>query len=155
MTRNLWLSLFAIVISVLVHFATGHFWGKLLADCLVAGVASGIVWIWSPAASRALRRGAVAGEDKIILMIWSAWTMYLVQRIFSLSSSALGEPIWLKESIVPQLIATFIFLAGMYGLTAPASPVGERHPVSVVSGWFVAGLVAGGATVYTLLTTGI
>lgn len=155
MTRNLWLSLFAIIISILVHYAIGQFWGKLIADCLVAGVASGIVWIWSPAASRAVRRGATSGEDKIILMIWLAWSLYLLQRVYSLSTSALGDPTWLREGFAAQLIATLIFLAGMYGLTAPASPVGERHPPSVISGWFVAGLVAGGAAVYAFLTAGV
>jgi hypothetical protein len=154
MTKNLWLSLFALIISFLVHFAVGPFWGKLLADCLVAGVAAGIVWIWTPAASRALRRGAVEGSDKVILMIWSAWAMYLVQRCYALTSTAFGEPPWLTQGPVPQIIATVIFLAGMYGLTAPASPVGERHPPSVISGWFISGLVAGGTIVYAILTSG-
>lgn len=155
MTRNLWLSLFAIVVSVLIHFAVGPYWGKLIADSLVLGVASGMVWIWSPAANRALRRGAIAGSDKVILTVWLAWAMYLVQRSYTLVNTALDRPLWLTESMIPQLIATFIFLAGMYGLVAPASVATERHPVSVISGWFVAGLVAGGATVYALLTAGM
>lgn len=155
MTRNLWLSLFAIVVSVLIHFAVGPYWGKLIADSLVMGVASGMVWIWSPAANRALRRGALDGSDKVIITVWLAWTMYLVQRSYTLVNTALDRPVWLTESLAPQMIATFIFLAGMYGLVAPASEPSQRHPMSVISGWFVAGLVAGGATVYALLTAGI
>src|SRR5690606_38192315 len=137
---------------VLIHFAVGPYWGKLIADSLVMGVASGMVWIWSPAAHRSLRRGALDGSDKVIITVWLAWTMYLVQRAYTLVNTALDRPVWLTESLAPQMIATFIFLAGMYGLVAPASAPTQRHPMSVVSGWFVAGLVAGGATVYALLT---
>ena len=154
MTRNLWLSLFAVIVSVMIHFAIGPYWGKLIADSLVLGVASGMVWIWSPAARRAIWRGAIDGSDKVILTVWLAWSMYLVQRADTLTATALDRPVWLTESLVPQMIATFIFLAGMFGLVAPASAPSERHPIGVISGWFVAGLVAGGALVYALLTTG-
>lgn len=158
MTRNLWLSVVALIASIATHYITGPYWSKLIIDALVLGVSAGMMWTWSPAAGRALSRGATGGSDKVIITVWLAWTMYFVQRVYTLANTALDRPEWLTTSIAPQIIATLIFIAGMYGLLAPASDAASlprRQMAVIVSGWFVAGLVAGGAAVYALLTSGV
>lgn len=154
MTRTLWLSVFALVLSVMVYYALGYSTGKWLADSLVTGVAAGMSFTWFAAAMRAMRRGAGDGTAKIVLTVWLAWTIYLVQRVYVLILAALGRPQWLSESFVPQLIATVIFLAGAYGLSAPVSGAEElprREMAVLLVGWFVAGIVGGGAAMYWLL----
>ena len=155
MTRTLWLSVFALVLSVMVYYALGYSTGKRMADSLVTGVAAGMSFTWFAAAMRSMRRGAVDGTAKIVLTVWLAWTIYLVQRVYVLVLAALGRPQWLSESFVPQLIATVIFLAGAYGLSAPVSGAEElprREMAVLLAGWFVAGIVGGGAAMYWLLT---
>lgn len=152
MTRNLWLSLFAIIVSVAVHYALGPWTAKWIADSLVLGVAAGMAWTWGRAALAALREGARSGADKIVVTLWLAWLMYFVQRVYVFANKD-GA---FSDTLAPQIIATFIFLAGMYGLAAPVEPGGrEPLPTAVISGWFVTGLVAGGTAVYLLLTSGI
>jgi hypothetical protein len=152
--RTLWLSGLALVLFVAIHFALGQLTAKWLIESLVLGVASGMCWTWRSAAFRAFRRGGSTGTDKIILTVWLAWTMLLVQRSYVLSSGALRRPEWLTDSPVPGLIAKAIFLAGMYGLSAPAAGVEDlpkREQLHLIIGWFNAGAVGGGAVVYFLL----
>ncbi len=154
MARNIWLSVFGVVISVLTYYALGPWVAKWVVDSLVLGVAAGMSWTWSRAAYRALWRGATDGSDKIVLTIWMAWTLYFVQRVYTIANSAMGRPDWLTSSVVPQLIATFIFLAGLYGLSAQseqARDLPRRQYLTVMSGWFVAGIVTGAAAVYLLI----
>lgn len=154
MTRNLWLSAFAIVISILTYFALGSWVAKWVVDSLVLGVASGMAWTWTPAARRAIWRGVIDGSDKVILTIWLAWTVLFVQRIYTMINVALDRPDWLASSLVPQLIATLIFLAGIFGLAAPASETRELprgDMLVVVSGWFVTGIVTGATAAYLLI----
>lgn len=146
-------SLAAIALSILLHFALPND-AKWIADSLVLGAAAGMVWTWGPAASRAVRRGAASGSDKVIMTVWLAWALYLVQRAYVL----INKDGILTGTLVPHLIATFIFLAGMYGLAAPIDPREELPPrqmAFIITGWFITGIVAGGAAVYALLTTGL
>lgn len=152
--QTLWLSALALVLYVLVHFAIGNVTAKWLIDSLVLGVASGMAWTWRGAAFRALRRGASSGTDKIILTVWIAWAMFLVQRCYVLIAGALERPDWLINSPVPGLIATMIFLAGMYGLSAPATGAEDlprREMLHLIIGWIITGAVGGGAVVYFLI----
>lgn len=155
MTRNIWLSVLAIGISLLTHYALGPWIAKWMADSLVLGVAAGMSWTWTPAARRALRAPSEPdGSDKIVLTIWLAWTLYFVQRVYTIANAALERPEWLTNSVIPLLIATLIFLAGLYGLAAPASTAKDmprRQMLTVWSGWFVTGLVTGAAAVYLLI----
>lgn len=151
MTRNLWLSTFAIVISILTYYALGPWTAKWIADSLVLGVAAGMAWTWTKPARAAIADGARAGADKIVITIWLAWTMYFVQRAYVL----INKDGVLTDTLVPQLIATFIFLAGAYGLAAPVESPRKELPVAVVSGWFVTGIVTGATAVYLILTTGL
>lgn len=153
--QTIWLSLLAILIYVAVHFAIGQLTAKWLIDSLVLGVAAGMSWTWRSAAFRAIKRGGASGTDKIILTVWLAWSTLLVQRCYVLATGALGRPDWLVESFVPGLVATLIFLAGMYGLSAPATGAEDlprREQLHLIIGWFITGAVGGGAIVYFLLT---
>lgn len=155
MTRNLWMSLFAIVASFVVYYAVGPWVAKWIADSLILGVAFGMSWTWGPAAFRSLGRGAIDGADKIVLTIWLAWTVLLLQRAYTMSVAALDDPFWLTSSPVPQLIATLIFLAGVYGLVAPVNAerqLPRREMIVVVSGWFLTGIVTGAAAAYLFIT---
>lgn len=154
MTRNIWLSVFAVVVSILTYYALGTWVAKWIVDSLVLGVAAGMSWTWTRAARRALVKSEPDGSDKIVLTIWLAWTVLLVQRVYTLSVNALDRPDWLTASLAPQLIATAIFLAGYYGLTAQseqARDLPRRQYITVMSGWFVAGIVTGAAAVYLLI----
>lgn len=153
MTRNLWLSLFAVTISVMIHYAIPND-AKWMADSAVLGIAAGVCWTWGAAAGRAVSRGARTGIDKVILTVWLAWCMYFVQRFYVL----INKDQWLTGTLVPHLIATFILLAGMFALAAPHDseeelPKGQM--IFLAIGWLITGLVAGGAAVYALLTTGL
>lgn len=151
MTRNLWLSTFAVVISVLTYYALGPWTAKWIVDSLVLGVAAGMAWTWTNPARAAIADGARAGADKIVITIWLAWAMYFVQRAYVFINKDGG----LSDTLAPQLIATFIFLAGAYGLAAPIESTRKELPVAVVSGWFVTGIVTGATAVYLILTTGL
>lgn len=153
--QTLWLSLVAVLLYVTVHFAIGQLTAKWLIDSLVLGVAAGMSWTWRSAAFRAIGRGGASGTDKIILTVWLAWTTLLVQRCYVLTTGALGRPEWLVDSFVPGLVATLIFLAGMYGLSAPATgseDLPRREQLHLIIGWFITGAVGGGAIVYFVLT---
>ncbi len=153
--RTIWLSALAIVGFLGIHFAIGATTAKWLVDSLVLGVASGMSWTWRAAAMRAIGRGGASGTDKVILTVWLAWLMFLVQRTYVLTAGALHRPEWLTDSMLPGLIATLIFLAGIYGLSAPTSVADEiprREQLHLIIGWFIAGAVGGGAIVYFLLT---
>lgn len=155
--RTLWLSAFALLLFVGVHFAVGSVTAKWLVDSLVLGVAAGMAWTWRSAAFRAIRRGGSSGTDKIILTVWLAWAVFLVQRCYVLMLGALKRPDWLVDSVAPGLITTLIFLAGMYGLSAPATGTEElprREQLHLIIGWFITGAVGGGAIVYFALTGG-
>ena len=155
--KTVWLSAFALLLFVAVHYAVGQMTAKWLVDSLVLGVAAGMTWTWRAAAFRAIRRGGGSGADKIILAVWTAWTTLLVQRAYVLTLSVMGRPQWLLDSPVPGLVATLIFLAGMYGLTAPATgteDLPKREQLHLIVGWFITGAVGGGAIVYFLLTGG-
>jgi hypothetical protein len=153
--QTVWLSAFALLIFVAVHYAIGGMTAKWLVDSLVLGVAAGMTWTWRAAAFRAIRRGGGSGADKIILAVWTAWSTLLIQRAYVLTLAALGRPTWLVGSPAPGLIATLIFLAGMYGLSAPAAgaeDLPKREQLHLIIGWFITGAVGGGAAVYFLLT---
>lgn len=153
--RTIWLSIVALLLYVMIHYAIGGVTAKWVVDSLVLGVAAGMTWTWRAAAFRAIRRGGGSGADKIILAVWTAWTTLLVQRAYVLTLGALGRPQWLLDSPVPGLVATLIFLAGMYGLTAPATGTDDlpkREQLHLIVGWFITGAVGGGAIVYFLLT---
>ncbi|NGP19275.1 hypothetical protein [Devosia aurantiaca] len=127
---------------------------KWLIDPLVLGVAAGMAWTWRAAAFRAISRGGSSGTDKINLTVWLAWTTLLVHRCYVLTAGALDLPEWLTTSFVPGLIATAIFLAGMYGLSAPATgseDLPRREHLHIIVGWFITGVVGGAAVVYFLL----
>lgn len=149
--QTIWLSALALVLYVVVHYAIGAVTAKWLVDSLVLGVAAGMTWTWRTAAFRAIRRGASSGTDKIILTVWLAWFMFLVQRSYVLMAGALARPDWLTSSAMPGLIATMIFLAGMYGLSAPATgseDLPRREMLHLIIGWVITGAVGGGAVVY-------
>lgn len=155
--QTLWLSLVAVLIYIAVHYAIGQMTAKWLIDSMVLGVAAGMAWTWRSAAFRAIRRGGSSGTDKIILTVWLAWTTLLVQRGYVLTLNAMDRPQWLVDSFVPGLVATLIFLAGMYGLSAPATGAEDllkREQLHLIIGWFITGAVGGGAIVYFMLTGG-
>lgn len=155
--QTVWLSVLAVALYIGVHYAIGQMTAKWLIDSLVLGVAAGMTWTWRSAAFRAVRRGGATGTDKIILTVWLAWATLLLQRCYVLTTGALGRPQWLVDSFVPGLVATLIFLAGMYGLSAPATGAEDlprREQLQLLIGWFITGAVGGGAIVYFILTGG-
>lgn len=152
--RTVWLSALALMTFIAVHYAVGAVTAKWLVDSLVLGVSAGMTWTWRAAAFRAIRSGAASGTAKVILAVWLAWAMLLVQRCYVLTAGALDRPEWLTTSFVPGLIATAIFLAGIYGLSAPATgseDLPRREQLHLIVGWFITGAVGGGAVVYFLL----
>lgn len=160
MTRNmLWLSIFALTISALTYYAIGPWWAKWVVDSLVLGVWAGMTWTWARAARIAGVKTRPDAADMVVVTLWMASAMYVIQRIYSMAVVALTSPegvrpIWLTESIVPHMIATLIFIAGIHGLSAQseeARNLPRRQYLTVVSGWFVAGIVTGAAAVYLLI----
>lgn len=147
------LPVLAVLVSVCVYYFAPDD-AKIIRDSAVLGIAAGVCWTWGAAAVRALGRGARSGIDQVILTVWLAWFMYFVQRYYVL----VNKDDWLTETIVPHMIATLILLAGMYALAAPHDSQ-EKLPqgkiVFLAVGWLITGLVAGGAAVYALLTSGV
>lgn len=138
-----------------MFFVFGFTTAKLVADSLVLGVAAGMAWTWHNVAIQAIKRGARTGTDKIILTVWLAWFMLLVQRAYVIFAAMIDRPEWLVAGFVPILIAMMIFLAGFFGLSAPATGTEElpkRQQLHLIVGWFIAGAVGGGAIVYFLLS---
>lgn len=80
--------------------------------------------------------------------------MFLIQRGCVLVAGALHRPEWLTDSPALGLIATMIFLAGMHGLSAPATgseELPQREMLHLIVGWVITGAVGGGAVVYFLI----
>jgi len=155
----LWSALVAILVSGLIYYLRGPSEAKWIADSLVLGVWAGMTWTWTRVAARSLTKAKPDGVDKIIGLVWLASVMFLVQRVYTIAVAALTvgtqRPLWLTESFVPQLIATLIFLAGLFGLSAQseqARDLPRRQYLTVMSGWFVAGIVTGAAAVYLLIS---
>lgn len=160
MTRNmLWSALLAITISAIIYYTRGAWEAKWIADSLVLGVWAGMTWTWTRVATRSLTKARPDGVDKIIGLVWLSSAMILVQRVYTIAVSAFTtsdgvRPLWLTESFIPQLIATLFFLAGLFGLFAQsdqARDLPRRQYLTVMSGWFVAGIVTGAAAVYLLI----
>jgi len=113
------LTVLAVLAYVVLYWAIGNVTAKLIVDGLAIGVGFVIMYTWGPAAISAIRHGVQKDSSKIVLTVWMIWTIVVVQRVFVIVSTFLGNPPWLINSVIPGVIVTLAFVAGMYAAVAP------------------------------------
>lgn len=113
------LSSVTVLAYLLMYWGLGYTPAKYTIDSLTLGVGVVITWTWGSAALAAVKDGIQKPSSKIILAIWLAWTVLILQRIYVLVWNLDGQPDWLQNSPISGVITTMIFLAGMYAVIAP------------------------------------
>ncbi len=146
--NSILLSISVIVSYFICYFLLGSQSAKLIIDALVLGASVTIFLSWGRVAMGALIRGAHSGEDKIVLTIWLAWTVLMIQRVYVIVYAIMGKPEWVMELPIGGVISTLIFLSGMFAVFAPVTPeLGSTTPlprsilIACTVGAFVSGVI--------------
>ncbi len=148
-TQNaLWLAFIAVFVNLAMFYVLGPDTTILTLQVIVLGVAVTVSVSWFPAAIQAIRRSASSAADKIVLSVWSAWTVLVLQRVYALFLTVYDRPDALVRSPISSLVTTLIIVAGVYAAYATVTdtdvPVQERSWVifATAVGSFVAGALA-------------
>lgn len=124
---TIWLSIISIIAYIIYYYAAGYIKSKFAADLTALVAISFMAAATTPAAFKALGRGARSDSDKFLISYWSVWTVILLQRLWIIYLGLHNKPelmetyTALRESMTSGLMAIMFAISGLHGMTAPFS----------------------------------
>lgn len=125
---TLWLGALVLILTLVLFYWAGMTITTLALNTVVLGIAVITSVSWGPAALLAFKDGGRTASDKIIISVWGAWTVLLIQRIYALGISITTvdgvEAKWLTESPIQPMIVALICVVGAYASYATVTEAG-------------------------------
>lgn len=151
---TVWWSLVALAVYFISFYVVGYRTTGIVLNILLTGISIVMSVSWGPAALDAFKNGMQSAVDKIIIVVWGAWTVLIFQRSYALLSYVLERPEWLINGPISGLIGVLILILGVFAAYSTVSdaqtPTSERR--HILAATFGGGIFVGGAIVYGFLT---
>lgn len=144
-----YLAIWGLLLFIVAYFVLAQVAGasaaKYVVDTLTLGVGIIIFWTWFPAAMDALFNRVSEGSDKIVLSIWLAWTILILQRLWALWVRLADNPPWAADYWVPGVITIMLFTSGFFAVVAPitGTSIPRREVMYVTISSLVVGIIVG------------